>query len=457
MASPRSASSDANRLFLEKYRALDLAGQFEQSFPSFTETFIKKEYRAWQHQSVAVVACFLTMLALVLPYLVTRYNLAFIGEYENPFTISSQVVAIPTGIAMMLYLLAKVYLVYYDRNPALASDSKAVRRQQQCQQLLNYPIEDVLAIFAACALSTNFLGRVAAGSCPPGTHIWDAQRCNTVAASQSFPQDDVIIMYAMPVCFQLLLRGISLPVALASYCIALASVIYAMVAVGGYLQWYSIQYILIFPIMSVELERWMRVSFVRHKLVVDSRQTAVAAAENETKQVLLAALAAQTAAENAAKIADLGNQAHLAAKEQDMLRHIMGNVAHDMKTPLHSIIAELESVRGAVDDACVAAAVPGADASAVLGHLLTTTHTTLSVVDSMTQFLVMSINRSQDYAKLTTNVALRPHMETVSIPDVLRFVTKCMAHQNNGRIIVVHSLVSSLLWLSLPLPLLLAR
>jgi signal transduction histidine kinase len=176
-------------------------------------------------------------------------------------------------------------------------------------------------------------------------------------------------------------------------------------------------------------------------LLIDSRQTAIAAAENEAKQVVFAAHAAQTAAENAAKILDLNNKAHLAAKEQDMLRHIMGNVAHDMKTPLHSIFAELEGVRDAVNVACKDAAVPRADVSSVLGRLQSTTDGTLDVIESMTQFLVMSINRSQDYAKLTSNIALKPKLETVSVPDVLRFVTKCMAHQNNGRIIVMHSLV----------------
>ncbi len=79
--------------------------------------------------------------------------------------------------------------------------------------------------------------------------------------------------------------------------------------------------------------------------------------------------------------------------------------------------------------------------SSVLGRLQSATDGTLDVVESMTQFLVMSINRSQDYAKLTSNIALKPKLETVSVPDVLRFVTTCMAHQNNGRIIVMHSLV----------------
>jgi hypothetical protein len=50
----------------------------------------------------------------------------------------------------------------------------------------------------------------------------------------------------------------------------------------------------------------------------------------------------------------------------------------------------------------------------------------------------MGINRSQDYAKLTTNIALKTAMETVPIFEVLRLVTTCMANQQNGRRLVVH-------------------
>jgi signal transduction histidine kinase len=447
-SSSRIKMSDANRLFLEKYRALDLAGQFEQSFPSFSDASIVKEYRYWNQKSVAVVTCVLSLVFVDFPYSITRFNLAYLGIYEHPFTISSQVVAIPTFMLFGMYVVVHLYLRYYGRNPdpnsASPDDDVFAVRKRWCDKFLAYPVEDFVVVGTTWMLSAIFLGRVSMGACPDNVSIWEAQRCNPVANSHSFPQDDVISMYGVPLFLQFLLRGTSLRGVLLSYGVAFAAVVYAMVAVEGYLQCYSILNLLVFPIMSVELERWMRVAFVRHKLVVESRETAIAAAENETKQVILSALAAQTAAENAAKILDLNNKAHLAAREQEMLRHIMGNVAHDMKTPLHSIFAELEGVRDAVGKACDDAAVPGADVSSILSGMKVTTDGTLDVVDSMAQFIVMSINRSQDYSKLTSNIALKPTLETVSVPDVLRFVTKCMAHQNCHRIINVHPMVSEI-------------
>jgi signal transduction histidine kinase len=53
----------------------------------------------------------------------------------------------------------------------------------------------------------------------------------------------------------------------------------------------------------------------------------------------------------------------------------------------------------------------------------------------------MGINRAQDYVKATSNVALRPGMETVAISDVLQLVSKCMGHQNNGRNLCFHPMV----------------
>jgi signal transduction histidine kinase len=447
-SSTRIEMTDANRLFLEKYRALDLAGQFEQSFPTFSDASIGKEYRKFNQHSVSLIPCLLLSITIVSLLLSTRYNFPFMGSYEDPFTVCAQASVIPGFIAFTLYLVSQFYLLHYKRNSAAFSTySKADRdvillRKKWCDKCLEYPLEDIMCIGLTTSHALIFLGRVHMGQCPDNVSIWEAQRCNPVASSNSFPTDDVISFFVAPVIYTAFSRGVSLYGNLISYAVAAAAILYAMVLVNGGLQGYTALWIFVYFTVTLELERWMRVSFVRHKLLVDSRRTAIAAAENETKQVVFSALAAQTAAEDAAKILDLNNKAHLAAKEQEMLRLIMGNVAHDMKTPLHSIFAELESVRDAVNEACTEAAVPGAVASVVLGRLKSSTDGTLDVVDSMTQFLVMSINRSQDYAKLTSNIALKPTLETVSVPDVLRFVTKCMAHQNSHRIINVHPLVS---------------
>ena len=51
------------------------------------------------------------------------------------------------------------------------------------------------------------------------------------------------------------------------------------------------------------------------------------------------------AEDNEKKIKAAENEALLASKEQEQLRSIMGNVAHDLKTPLHSIMAEIEHLK----------------------------------------------------------------------------------------------------------------
>ena len=325
---------------------------------------------------------------------------------------------------------------------------------------------------------------------------------------------------------------------LTTYAIAAVTVIYALIYVDGQLQAYTALWSFVFLLISIELERWMRVAFIRHMLLVDSRRTAIAAAENEATQIVRVAQAGQTAAENAAQILELNNNAHLASKEQELLRSIMGNVAHDMKTPLHSIIAELDYIHDAIvsastevvspetatgttapapapaptatttataitntmtcdtdaaagtgkgtDPGMTAAGAAGTDEHRKSGHsnrvggtdtgsgtlsvsvrtdhgrvgsgsthanstsavgvfdrLIATTDDIRDTIMSQIQFLVMSINRSQDFVKLSSNVVLKPKLETASIPDVIHFVTKCMGHQNNGRSIVVHALVST--------------
>jgi hypothetical protein len=112
----RIKTSDANRLFLEKYRALDLAGQVEQTFPSLSDASIVKEYRSWNQKSVAAVTCLLALLLVDLPYGITRFNLAYIGAGEHPFTISSQVAAIPTFNLFGIYIAVHLYIVVEDRH-----------------------------------------------------------------------------------------------------------------------------------------------------------------------------------------------------------------------------------------------------------------------------------------------------------------------------------------------------
>ena len=235
------------------------------------------------------------------------------------------------------------------------------------------------------------------------------------------------------------------------------------------------------------------------------------------------------------------NDARLAAKEQEQMRSIMGNVAHDLKTPLHSITAEIDFLRHTANKAHQQAAslhasamliqhqhggagmwVPtktadntsnikslsltadttrttsvatsqssSATASAyaslaaskspsasslftgandnhgddsdtdtklllsssltaqgqgpasvnpmaVLDSWISETNPVLDSLDNTVTFLVMAINRSQDYVKASGNIELTPIYETFSMVEILTTVKKVMDNQNAGRFVNVY-------------------
>jgi signal transduction histidine kinase len=168
------------------------------------------------------------------------------------------------------------------------------------------------------------------------------------------------------------------------------------------------------------------------------------------------------AEENDKKVKAAEHEALLASKEQEQLRSIMGNVAHDLKTPLHSIMAEIDFLRQTIENACESivandggpssfslaggpareAAATSFQAMAVIKKLTETTHDSFESLDTTCKFLVMAINRSQDYVKASSNIALTPILDTFNVNEVLNVVHKCMINQKCGRIIKIHSLVS---------------
>jgi signal transduction histidine kinase len=147
----------------------------------------------------------------------------------------------------------------------------------------------------------------------------------------------------------------------------------------------------------------------------------------------------------------------------------MGNVAHDLKTPLHSIMAEIDFLRQTIEHAyesvvandggpglfqlsssstshtTATAAKERAAASfhtvSALKRLVDGTHESFESLDTTCKFLVMAINRSQDYVKASSNIALTPILDTFNVNEVLNVVYKCMVNQKCGRVIRMHPLV----------------
>jgi signal transduction histidine kinase len=88
------------------------------------------------------------------------------------------------------------------------------------------------------------------------------------------------------------------------------------------------------------------------------------------------------------------------------LRFLIGNVAHDLKTPLQAFSFELEQMKSQ----------PGAQSC----------KESILLLESIGSFMLMTVNRAIDYTKVTSGIKLKPSLETVDVDGVFNWVKKCI-------------------------------
>lgn len=137
----------------------------------------------------------------------------------------------------------------------------------------------------------------------------------------------------------------------------------------------------------------------------------------------------------------LGENARMAEEiKANELRHMIGNVAHDLKTPLSSFISGMEVIHMLAtelrNDLAVNQTVPdvshrnrsssaGSEANTVQGKL----STILEVAENVTNtnaFMIMTINRCIDYNKTLFGLKLSPKCEVFRLKDCVDFTIKCL-------------------------------
>ena len=122
-------------------------------------------------------------------------------------------------------------------------------------------------------------------------------------------------------------------------------------------------------------------------------------------------------------------------------------------------MGEADFLRQTVISACIeiiaAASLesPVALVSAITLRLSSETEGLFDNVASMIQLLTMSINRTQDFIKISSEISLVPDLGSFVLVDVLKMVDKCMASQNSDRIVNIHPLVREKRTVCFPLPL----
>ena len=105
------------------------------------------------------------------------------------------------------------------------------------------------------------------------------------------------------------------------------------------------------------------------------------------------------------------------ANHSKELRFMIGNVAHDLKTPVQAMVSEIEVLED---------------------HASSKEEVTVSAssLRNSCTFMMMMINRSLDYMKSTSGLVLVPRMETVSLSESLSWVVDCVGKKKGVPIIV---------------------
>lgn len=205
-------------------------------------------------------------------------------------------------------------------------------------------LADAIAIFGSFGISVGLYARILNGQCPQNVNIWDSQRCNPFSSSSSLPSDHVVFVCILPILSQTVINGMTFRCCVLCWLFSATTVIMSVIEVNGRLEAFTLLTSMIVLALVYRNENLMRLTFSQ------KRQTALA--EKDKRRCVLLQQQAEhqlLTEKNSYAMEILAMKAEEECKLKEMERTqmvaLLGNVAHDLKTPLQSFLMDLESLR----------------------------------------------------------------------------------------------------------------
>jgi len=244
------------------------------SFPTFSNNIQIDQYRLWQRKNLSYGCILLLLSSIAVPTMVTRFSWYLFGSsQQNPWGLAGQLMSVPSLIIVVVHLCAYSYWKKYPTTSHYAQQHKKKSFLQWCEWFaIEGRLEDCILYATVFANACIFVSRVSSGACPSqdNSNIWLSQSCNPVVECHSFPHDAALILFLPTVCLHFIWRGVRFTSVLIGYMIGIAALIYAIIAVDkGYIQIYTLLYSFVFPAISYEMERFMRMSFINHMMLAE--------------------------------------------------------------------------------------------------------------------------------------------------------------------------------------------
>jgi hypothetical protein len=212
---------------------------------------------------------------------------------------------------------------------------------------IRFVCHDCLAIFGTLGVCFNFYGRALSPQCPHGVSLWNSQRCNHVAKVPSIPTDSVVFLLLLPLYLQMLFSGLSFNASFACFCLTTAFIGLAITQVGGHLDVWIFLTSFVVLLTMYNYERLSRITFLRYCHVnrVEFEKRGLIGLQMQAVNDL-----------NFEKVSHMTEIFKMRSQEEYRLIEsekrytiaLLGNVAHDLKTPLQSFLMDLEALKGAI-------------------------------------------------------------------------------------------------------------
>ncbi len=125
------------------------------------------------------------------------------------------------------------------------------------------------------------------------------------------------------------------------------------------------------------------------------------------------------------------------------LRHMIGNVAHDLKTPLSSFLSGMDVIQREANElrSDLLNSTSGSISSEIVKEKLVTILEVADNVMNTNAFMVMTINRCIDYNKTLFGLKLAPKSELFLLKDSVSFIIQCLKN-NFAQVVIVCEYVS---------------
>ena len=272
---------------------------------------------------------------------------------------------------------------------------------------LRFRLEDLLMICNTCMYGFNIMGRVVAGTCPEDVTFWESQTCTSL--HDSIPSELVMLMYLSPIIYIHIIGNLTVTGLIITWFMTIGFITFCIIYSQAWTQLWMLFTSLFFICMTLTAKRDKRIAFLRLVEIAEQRKLALTHLQNQH--------AAETALAEQRRVAEVAsvtatNERNLRVSETQQLRNLMGNVAHDLKTPLFSVEADIELLKLLFNAIPPQAMQMASTSLSSRSHGQKVDYDPATIFDSLwstCRFMIAAINRGQDFAKASMNIALTPN------------------------------------------------